>query len=143
MVTIIHQLEEDIQNLFTNRSDSYKNTIVKEKYKTIPTGYYPKVIIEEIDNSEISNRSTTQGERSTILGYQITVYSRDTEEHEAIDAVRYILNIIHEFLQPPNYNMQRIGSIAIMPYISDNTVMMGAIRYTCVYDYETNLIYRN
>lgn len=143
MVTIIDKLEEDIQQLFPNREDSYKDTIVKQKYKSIPSGHYPKVIIEEIDNSEIASRSTTQGERSTILGYQITVYCRATEEHDAIDAVRFILDIIHKFLQPPNYNMQRVGSIAIMPYISDNTVMTGAIRYTCVYDYETNLIYRN
>jgi hypothetical protein len=143
MVTIINQLEEYIQSIFANREDSYKDTIVKQKYKTIPQGYYPKVIIEEIENSEVSGRSTTQGERSTMLGYQITVYCRDTEEHEAIDAVRFILQLIDEALQPPNYNMQRIGSPAIIPFISDETVMTGALRYTCVYDYETNLLYRN
>lgn len=144
MIHLTDQLVDDIQNLFSEREDSYKETIVKEEYKTLPKGYYPRVIIGEIDNSEVSSRSTTQGERSTLLGYQIKVYSRDTEEYEAIDSVKFMLDIIYDYLQPANgYNMQRLGSPAIVPFISDNTVMTGTIRYTCVYDYDTNLIYRN
>lgn len=143
MVTLIDQIEHDIQELFSNRKDSYNKTKVKQKYKSLPKGYYPKIIIEEIDNSEVSSRTTTQGERTTQLGYQITCYSRDTEEYEKIESVRFMLNIIDDFFKPPAYNMQRMGSPAIVPFISDETVMTGIIRYTCVYDYETNLIYRN
>lgn len=143
MITLINQLATEIQELFNNRDDEFKDVLVKPKYKKMPKGKYPKVIIEEIQNSEIESRSTTEGERSTALGYQITVYSRDMQEYDAIDSVREILNIIDEFLQPPNYNLQRIGSPAIVPYISDSTIMTGAIRYTCVYDKDTNLIYRN
>lgn len=143
MVTLIDQLENDIQELFASREDTYKKTIVKQKYKTIPKGHYPKVIIEEIENSEVSSRTTTKGERTTQLGYQITCYSRDTEEYEAIESIKFMLDVIDTYLKPPTYNMQRIGSPAIIPFISDQTVMTGAIRYTCVYDYETNLIYRN
>lgn len=143
MVTLINQLESDIQELFSGRNDEFKDIVVKQKYKELPKGKYPKVIIEEIQNSELESRSTTQGERTTALGYQITVYSRDMQEYDAIDSVREILNIIDEYLQIPNYNMQRIGSPAIIPYISDSTIMTGAIRYNCVYDKDTNLIYKN
>lgn len=143
MVTLIKQLVDDIQLLFSSRDDQFKSVLVKEQYKEVPKGKYPKVIIEEIQNDEVESRSTTQGERTTALGYQINVYSRDIDEYDSIDSVREILNIIDEFLQPPNYNMQRLGTPAIMPYISDSTIMTGAIRYTCVYDKETNLIYKN
>lgn len=143
MITLINQLVTEIQELFSNREDELNKVIVKQKYKELPKGVYPKVIIEEIQNSEIESRSTTQGERSTALGYQINVYSRNMQEYDAIDSVREILNIIDDFLQPPNYNIQRVGSPAIIPYISDSTIMTGAIRYTCVYDRDTNLIYRN
>lgn len=143
MITLINQLEEELQELFSNREDSYKKTIVKQKYKALPKGYYPKVIIEEIENSEVSSRTTTEGEKTTNLAYQITVYCRDTEEHEAIDAVRFILDLIDNYLKPPTYNIKRVGDVAIMPFISDDTIKMGALRYSCVYDYETNLIYRD
>lgn len=143
MVTLINQLEEDIQSVFTEREDEFKDVLVKQKYKEMPKGKYPKVIIEEIQNSEVESRTTTQGERTTALGYQITAYSRDMQDYDAIDSVREILNIIDDYLQIPNYNMQRVGSPAIIPYINDITIMTGAIRYTCVYDRDTNLIYRN
>ena len=143
MVTLINQLEIELQELFASRDDEFKNVVVKQIYKELPKGKYPKVIIEEIQNSEVTSRTTTLGERTTALGYQITVYSRDMQDYIAIDSVREILNIIDDYLQIPRYNMQRIGSPAIIPYISDNTIMTGAIRYNCVYDKETNLIYRS
>lgn len=143
MVTLINQLEEDIQTLFSQRSDEFKNIVVKQKYKKLPKGKYPKVIIEEIRNNEVTSRSTTLGERTTALGYQFMVFSRDMQEYDAIDSVRAIINIIDDYLQIPNYNMQRIGTPAIIPYIQDSTIMTGTTRYNCVYDKETNLIYRN
>lgn len=143
MVTLINQLETELQELFASRDDEFKNVVVKQIYKELPKGKYPKVIIEEIQNSEVTSRTTTLGERTTALGYQITVYSRDMQDYIAIDSVREILNIIDDYLQIPRYNMQRIGSPAIIPYISDTTIMTGAIRYNCVYDKETNLIYRS
>lgn len=143
MVTLINQLETELQELFANRDDEFKNVVVKQIYKELPKGKYPKVIIEEIQNSEVASRTTTLGERTTALGYQITVYSRDMQNYIAIDSVREMLNIIDDYLQIPRYNMQRIGSPAIIPYIIDSTIMTGAIRYNCVYDKETNLIYRN
>lgn len=143
MVTLINQLEEDLQTLFSSREDEFSSVLVKQQYKEMPKGKYPKVIIEEIDNSEVIERTTTQGERTTLLGYQITVFSRDMQDYDLIDSVRKILNIIDDYLQIPNYNMERIGGPAIMPSIEDPTIMTGIIRYNCVYDKDTNLIYRS
>lgn len=143
MVTLINQLETELQELFASRDDEFNKVVVKEQFKELPKGKYPKVTIEEIQNSEVTSRTTTQGERTTMLGYQIDVFSRDMQDYIAIDSVRKMLGIIDDYLQIPRYNMQRIGSPAILPYISDSTIMMGTLRYTCVYDKDTNLIYRN
>ena len=144
MITLIDQFKTDIkENVFSIRTDEYKNVLVKEKYEEIPKGVFPKVIIEEIENSEVASRSTTQGERTTALGYQFTVYSRNMDSYDAINSVRFILGLIIDYLQPPTYNLQRFGDVAILPYIIDTTIMTGAVRYTCVYDKDTNLIYRN
>lgn len=142
MISLENQLKENIQELFSNREDFYKQTLVKNSYDALPKGYYPRVIIEEIENSEVSDRSTTQGERTTALGYQITSYTRATEEYNEKESVKFMLDIIDNYMRE-NYNMQRLGSPVIVPYIVDQTVMTGSLRYTCVYDYETNLIYRN
>lgn len=143
MVTLINQLEEELQKLFNSRNDEYSETIVKQKYKTIPEGYFPRVIIEEIQNREIESRSTSLGERTTALGYQINCYSRDMKNYEAVESVRQMLEIIDNYLQPPRYMLHRIGDPAIYPFISDITIMTGAVRYNCVYDYDTNLIYKS
>lgn len=143
IVSLTPQLVTDLQTAFNNQQGFLKDTTVKEKYKELPKIKYPMVVVEEILNNEISSRSTTQGERSTALGYQITAYTRETQEYDAIDSLKLILDVIYDTLKPPAYNMQRIGTPAIIPYISDDTVMTGALRYNCVYDYETNLIYRS
>ena len=144
MVTLINQLEEELQDVFNSREDEFKDVLVKQEYKILPKDKYPKIVIEEIQNDEVVSRSTTEGERTTALGYQFTVYCRDMQEYDAVDGVRKILDIIDEFLQPPMYVMQRFGSPAIMPYAYDTvTTMLGVIRYNCVYDKETGLIYKN
>lgn len=142
-MTLINQLCEDLQEMFKNQESEYNKVLVKEQYKTFPKGYFPKVIIQEIQNSEVVRRSTTKGERTTQLGYQITVYARDNEEFDNIDNVRNIISLIENYLKPPKYNMQRVGTSAYYPYMSDPTIMTGVLRYNCVYDYETNLIYKN
>lgn len=142
MVTIIPQLIDEFQQLFSSRTDEYKETLVKEKYKKLPKIHYPLIIVEEIENSEVSSRSTTKGEMTTALGYQITAYSRDMDAYDSIDSVRFMLDIIDKYLST-NYNMQRVGTMAVVPYISDSTIMTAANRYSCVYDKETNLLYRN
>ena len=141
-MTLINQLLGEIQELFSNRTDSYKNTIVKEAYKTLPKTKYPMVTIQEIDNSEVESRTTAEGERTTLLSYQIVCYSRDTNEYEYVESAKFMANIVNNFIMS-NYKMRRLGSPIPQPYISDNTVMTSTQRYSCVYDNETNLIYKN
>lgn len=141
-MTIIDDIESKLNTFFGARTDSYKDTIIKEIYKPLPKGTYPKITIQEIDNSEVVSRTTAEGERTTGLGYQIVCYSRDTAEYDYISSVRFMLDLVHECISE-NFKMQRIGSTVIQPYITDKTIMTGTVRYTCVYDKETNLIYIN
>ncbi len=141
-MTLIKQIEAGLNEVFSSRIDSYKDTVVKEIYKPLPKGTYPKITIQEINNSEVLSRSTAEGERTTDLTYQFVCYSRDTEEYDYIDSVRFMLSIIEDYIRG-NYKMQRMGDVVIQPYITDKTIMTGTVRYSCVYDKETNLIYVN
>lgn len=143
MVTLIPQLKEDLQNLFSEREDSLNQTTVKDSYEELPKGKYPLIVIEEIQNEEIVSGSTTQGERRTALGYNIKALSRATEEYTAKQAAKAMLDIVVDYLKPPAYNLSRGAQTPILPDIRDNTIMYGTQTYTCVYDHETNLIYKN
>lgn len=141
-MTLIKQLEEQLKELFENRNDSYNQTVVKEAYKTLPKTKYPMVTIQEIDNSEVESRTTAEEEKTTLLTYQIVCYSKDTEEYEYVESARFMGNIVNDYIMA-NYKMRRLGTPVSQPYIIDNTVMTCTQRYSCVYDKETNLIYKN
>lgn len=141
-MTLINQLIDDFKTLFENREDTYKNTIIKEAYKSLPKNKYPMITIQEIDNSEVTSRTTANGEQTTLLTYQIVCYSRDTEEYEYVESARFMGEIIKDFIDQ-NYKMIRVGSPALIPYIQDNTIMTYTQRFSCVYDKETNLLYKN
>ena len=142
MISLINDLVNGLQTFFSTRTDSYKDTIVKEIYKPLPKGTYPKITIQEIDNNEIITRSTAEGERTTGLAYQIICYSRDTEEYDYIDSVRFMASLVDEYISS-NYKMQRLTTPVIQPYLTDKTIMTYTLRYSCVYDKETSLIYVN
>lgn len=108
-IDFIKQIIDKLQAYFSSREDEYKDTIVKEIYKPLPQGQYPKVIVSEIDNSEMISRSTLQGERTTNLGYQITCYSRDMEQFDKIDSVRFMASLVDNVMSG-YYKMQRLGS---------------------------------
>ena len=141
-MTLINQLEEELKEVFANRNDSYANTTIKQAYKTLPKTQYPMVTIEEIDNSEVESRTTANGEQTTLLTYQIVCYSRDTEEYDYVDSAKFMGNIVNDYIMG-NYKMRRLGTPVSQPYILDNTIMTCIQRYSCVYDKETNLIYKN
>ena len=141
-MTLLNQLEEQLKEYFSDRFDTYKNTVIKQAYKTLPKAQYPMITIEEIDNSEVFNRTTANGERTTLLTYQIVCYSRDTEEYDYVDSAKFMGELVNTFMEE-NYKMRRLGSPVSQPYITDNTVMTCIQRYSCVYDKETNLIYKN
>lgn len=142
MISLTDQIVEGIREEFGRLNNSYADIIVKEAYKKLPKGTYPKIIVEEIRNSEVFSRSTSQGERTTALGYQITTYSRDTEEYEYVDSVKYMMDVVDEYISK-NITMRRVGDRVIKPYITDNTIMTCTQRYECVYDKDMDLIYKN
>ena len=141
-MTLINQLETQLKEYFSARLDFYRNTVIKQAYKTLPKAKYPMITIEEIENSEVDNRTTANGEQTTLLTYQIVCYSRDTEEYDYVDSARFMAELVNDFIMN-NYKMRRLGSPTSIPYITDNTVMTCTQRYSCVYDKETNLIYKN
>ena len=141
-MTLIKQLEEQLKELFSQRNDSYKDTVVKEAYKSLPKTKYPMVTIQEIDNSEVEDRTTAEGEQTTRLTYQIMCYSRDTQEYDYVESARFMGNIVNDYIME-EYKMRRLGTPVAQPYLQDNTVMICTQRYSCVYDKETNLIYKN
>lgn len=143
MVSLLNQLETGLSEYFANMQDDYSSTIVKKANKQLPRGKYPRVIISEISNSSVLSRETAEGERTTDLGYQFSVYSRDMQNYEACDSVDYMISLIDDYLKENNYKMSRISVQGCQPYIVDSTVMTNSSRYTCVYDKETNLIYIN
>lgn len=142
MISLTKQIVEGLQEVFTSREDSYNKTIVKEAYKDLPKGQYPKVIVEEINNSEVFSRSTAQGERTTNLSYQITVYTRDVEEYDYVDGAKIMMDIVNEYIAG-NMAMRRLGDMAVKPYITDKTIMTCSQRYSCVYDKDMQLIYKS
>lgn len=145
MISLLNQLKNELTTLFFAREDSYKNTIVKKAYEPLPKGQYPRVTIEEITNNSVIEREDSRGERSTRLGYQITCYSREMEENNAVDSVMFMIKLIDDYLKTNQTfsKMSRISTTGARPYIVDDTVMTNISRYTCIYDEETNLIYIN
>lgn len=142
-MTLLPQIIEGLQQVFSARLDSYKETLIKEKYKPLPKGVYPRIIVEETENEEVENRSTAAGERTVALTYTFTCYSRDMEENDYVDSVKFLANEIEKFIADNYKPMTRLGDPVNMPFISDRTVMTRVLRFSCVYDYETNLIYKN
>lgn len=141
-MTLIDQLEEQFKEYFRQRNDSYRDTLIKQAYKELPKTKYPMITIEEIDNSEVESRTTAKGEQTTLLTYQIVCYSRDTDEYDYVDSAKFMGNLVNDYIME-NYKMRRLGSPVPQPYIQDRTVMTCIQRYSCVYDKETNLIYKN
>jgi len=142
MIDFIDQLKQDMIDVFTSRTDSYKDTLVKKAYETLPKGKFPKATIEQLNDSEVLTRTTNQGEQTTLLSYQLVFYSRDTEEYDYTESAKFMADIVEQYLMN-KYPLHRLGSKVVKPYISDSTVMTCTTRYECVYDKETNLIYKN
>lgn len=142
MIDLAKQIVDELQEVFSQREDEFNKTVVKEAYKYIPKSTYPRVVVNQINNSEVQERSTSEGERTTQLGLQIESYCRDMQEYDNVDGSKEIMNIANDYIMS-NYKMNRRGDRVVQPYLVDDTVMQCIQRYDCIYDYETNLIYKN
>lgn len=141
--SLTKQLIKDLREMFEAREDEYKDTIVKEIYRKVPKGDYPKILVEEIDNYELISRSTIEGEQTTRLVYQFKILSRGMQDRDEYESTKFLANLVQEFIST-NYKMQRTGGeTSPRPYINDDTVMELNLRFSCVYDKPTDKIYVN
>ena len=115
---------------------------IKEAYEKNPKIKYPMITIEEIDNSEAEQYSSNLGEEFSNLTYQINIYSRDISSMQSNEAVRVLGKEVNKVLGD-KLKMVRMGSPAIMPLPSDNTILQYSIRYSCVFDIKRNIIYKD
>lgn len=144
MITLINQLVEDIQNEFLTNQDyaDYKTIHVKEKYDIYPKIEYPSITIDEIENSDVTTYFD-ETERVSNLTYQFTINARQSKSKTAIQNVREIAILLDKYLKGPRYRcLKRLGSLTIAPLQSDDSVMVGYIRYNCCVELDTNTIYR-
>ena len=147
--TLIKQLVDDIQNLFTVTETNEQNEViesyevmVKEKYEIYPKITYPGVTIEEILNED-DNRYFDETERVSNMGYQFAIYAEQSEEKTAVQNVRELASRIDTYLKGPRYRcLRRLGSLTIVPHPNDNNVMIGYLRYECAFRLDINTIYR-
>lgn len=86
--------------------------------------------------------SDNRGEQFSNLTYQITAYTRNIPSMQSSEAVRLLGVEINKILGQ-KYKMNRLGSPAIKPMITDSTILQYVIRYSCVLSLEENRIYKN
>lgn len=101
------------------------------------------ITIQEINNSENTQYSTSEGEQVSDLSYQIDCYSRGTLKLQATESSMLIGKVVNEVLGGKKYKMTRISTPVLMPLIEDNSIIKYSIRYTCVLFLNQNTIYKN
>lgn len=148
MITLSHQLKNDIQNLFRNDEYSYEENeygdiIVKLQYELYPEPTFPIITISELNNEDVLRYSNDDGEQVSYLSYQIRIDCEQTANHTALENVEIIGEKIDELMKSERYwCMRRVGSFTKQPHYNDNNVMYGYLRYECNVDINTNTIYR-
>lgn len=141
MVTLIEQLKTDVKEHFSTQEE-YKNILVKEQYEKYPKIQYPAIVIEEIENED-NSQFFDETERVSNLGYQFAIYSEQSLDKTAVQNVREIATLLDDYLKQPRYRcLRRMGSLTIVPMISDENVIIGYLRYECSIEINTNTIYR-
>ena len=139
--TLLDQLETDLNELFQS-TDDYKNITVKHAYREFPKISYPMIIIDELENSDV-HRYYDGTEHVVNVGYQFSVYAKQSSKLDAVDNVRQILEIIKNYMRGERYHaLQRISSQPIVPHPTDSNIRIGYVRYIGCIDIDTNTIYR-
>lgn len=141
MVTLIQQLKEDLNTYFTTET-TYTNMIVKEKFDILPKTKYPRIYIEEINNSD-NDRYHDETEEVSSLGYIFTINATQSSTLTAIQNIRNIANLLDTYLKGDRYRcLTRRTGLIIKPLPIDYTVMTGYMTYDCDVEIKTNTIYR-
>jgi hypothetical protein len=100
------------------------------------------ITILEINNSEEVKYSTAEGEKVSLLGYQIECYSGNTDTLQATESAMLIGKKVNSVLGSPPYKLTRVSTGAILPMIEDNSIIRYILRYECRIELETNTIYK-
>lgn len=141
METLVDQLIDDLKILFQNNTEFF-NIMIKEKYERYPKITYPAITIEEIENED-NEQFFDETERVSNLGYQFAIYAEQSTDKTAVQNVRTIAKIVDTYLKEPRYRcLRRLGSLAMVPHVNDNNVIIGYLRYECSLELNTNTIYR-
>lgn len=149
MITLSHQLKNDIKELFQNDNEDiydeneYGDIIVKLQYELYPEPTFPIITISELNNEDVLKYSNDSGEQVSYLSYQIRIDCEQTANHTALENLEIIGEMIDNLMKSERYwCMRRVGSFIKQPHYNDNNVMYGYLRYECNVDINTNTIYR-
>ena len=148
MITLSHQLKNDIKALFAEDNNNYSENeypdmIVKLQYELYPEPTFPIITISELNNEDVLKYSNDSGEQVSYLSYQIRIDCEQTTNHTALENVEIIGEMIDNLMKSERYwCMRRVGSFTKQPQYNDNNVMYGYLRYECNVDINTNTIYR-
>ena len=142
MKTLTNQLINDYKTLFSG-IEGYADIVVKEQYEVYPKIKYPMITVDEIYNENVDKFFDGTRENVSYLAYQIGIYAEETEELTAIEHVKYLADIIDDYMKGERYKcLRRVGNLTKMPLATDNNVIVGYLRYECHLDINNNIIYR-
>lgn len=100
--TLLDQLVVDIQEVLSSYPE-YKDIVVKTAYEDFPSISYPMILINEIENSAVSQFYDGQ-EHIVNVTYQFFVFGEQDEYRSAVDNVRNIITIIRDYMRGERYH---------------------------------------
>ena len=139
--TLLHQLVDDLQDLFDN-DDTYYDLKVKKSFDGDDEISYPSVIVSEIQNDDV-DQFFDGAEHIVDVAYQFDIYADQTIDSDAESNVRNIINIIRNYMRGERYRaLHRVGATPIITLQKDSNIKIGFMRYEGRIDIDNNIIYR-
>ena len=139
--TLLNQLIEDLQEELSTH-EGFENIVVKAAYEDFPAISYPMVLINEIENSAVSQ--FYDGEEHIVnVTYQLFIFAEQDEYRTAVENVRQITTIIRDYMRGERYHaLKRLGNTPITKKQDDENIRIGYMRFVGRIDIDTHTIYR-
>lgn len=139
--TLLNQLIEDLQEELSTH-EGFENIVVKAAYEDFPAISYPMVLINEIENSSVSQ--FYDGEEHIVnVTYQLFIFAEQDEYRTAVENVRQITTIIRDYMREERYHaLKRLGNTPITKKQDDENIRIGYMRFVGRIDIDTHTIYR-
>lgn len=139
--SLLDQLIDDIHEELIKYPE-YEDIVVKPAYEDFPAISYPMVLINEIENSAVSQ--FYDGEEHIVnVTYQFFIFAEQNETKTAVENVRNIITIIRNYMRGERYHaLKRLGNTPITKKQDDENVRIGYMRFVGRIDIDTNTIYR-